>query len=243
MQSDLEVGDSLGYEALALFRELDDQRGVGWTLIVLGGNAVARGDYGEGRRKPRTRTVALATNNFSVVRSCFLPASRVSRETELEPSACSATCSRARGAEDAAGETEQGRRSMEESIALLRGDARKPVLAIGLCNLGYLLRPNDPVDALAHFSESLALSREIEEPRTIAYCLEGGAGILAAASAIRALSGAVSSPQRRATADTLNAQCREALSDEAFARAWEEGVALDAIAAADWALRLWDETE
>ena len=79
MQSDLEVGDSLGYEALALFRELDDQRGVGWTLIVLGGNAVARGDYGEGRRKPRTRTVALATNNFSVVRSCFWPASSVSR--------------------------------------------------------------------------------------------------------------------------------------------------------------------
>ena len=159
-------------------------------------------------------------------------------------------------AEDAAGETEQGRRSMEESIALLRGDARKPVLAIGLCNLGYLLRPNDPVDALAHFSESLALSREIEEPRTIAYCLEGGAGILAArgdatnattllaaASAIRALSGAVSSPQRRATAGALKAQCREVLSDEAFARAWDEGASLDAIAAADWALHLWEETD
>jgi hypothetical protein len=44
-------------------------------------------------------------------------------------------------------------------------------------------------------------------------------------------------------ADTVVAQCREALSDEAFARAWEEGVALDANAAADWALQLWEKTE
>ena len=49
-QSDLAVADSLGYEALALFRELGDQRGVGWTLHVLGWNAMARGDYGEARR-------------------------------------------------------------------------------------------------------------------------------------------------------------------------------------------------
>ncbi len=145
---------------------------------------------------------------------------------------------------------------MEESIALLRRDARKPGLAIGLCNLGYLLRPNDPVDALAHFSESLALSREIEEPRTIAYCLEGGAGILAARGDCHERHDAAWRrflhpraerrgfiAKRRATADTLKAQCREALSDEAFARAWEEGVALDAIAAADWALRLFEEAE
>ena len=41
-------------------------------------------------------------------------------------------------------------------------------------------------------------------------------------------------------ADTVEAQCREALSAEAFARAWDEGVSLDAIAAADWALRLFE---
>ena len=94
------------------------------------------------------------------------------------------------------------------------------------------------------------------EPRTIAYCLEGGAGILAArgnptnattllaaASGIRALTGAASSPGRRANADTLKAQCREALSPEAFARAWEDGASLDAIAAADCALHFWEETD
>ena len=275
-QSDLEVGDSLGYEALALFRELDDQRGVGWTLIVLGGNAVARGDYGEGRRlweeaadahsgpgdeqlQRRALMLLAGVESLQGNRARAVGMLRdVLASTRREGSTLDLALALGNlgVAEDAAGETEQGRRSMEESIALLRGDARKPVLAIGLCNLGYLLRPNDPVDALAHFSESLALSREIEEPRTIAYCLEGGAGILAArgdatnattllaaASAIRALSGAVSSPQRRATAGALKAQCREALSAEAFARAWEEGVALDAIAAADWALQLFEEVE
>ena len=205
-------------------------------------------------RKPRTRTVAPATSSFSVARSWFWPASRLSRETTPEPSACFATSSRARGAKGQPSTwrlhsaTSASRRTPPERRS--RGDdrwrrasrcsGRTPASRVSpsrLCNLGYLLRPNDPVDALAHFSESLALSREIEEPRTIAYCLEGGAGILAArgdatnattllaaASAIRALSGAVSSPQRRATADTLKAQCREVLSDEAFARAWEEGV-------------------
>jgi hypothetical protein len=35
-------------------------------------------------------------------------------------------------------------------------------------------------------------------------------------------------------ADTVEAQCREAVSAYAFARAWDEGLALDAAAAADW---------
>ena len=110
-----------------------------------------------------------------------------------------------------AGETDEARRSYEESIALSRRDARKPGLAIGLCNLGYLLRASAPSEALAHFSESLTLSREMEEPRTIAYCLVGGAGILAAqgnftqattllgaASSIRAPTGMGVAPSRRA---------------------------------------------
>ena len=243
---------------------------------MLGWNAVARGDYGEARRlceeaadahsgpgdEQLQRRALMLLASVETLQGDHARAVGLLRDVVASTRREGSTLDLALAlgnlgvAEDAAGETEQGRRSMEESIALLRQDARKPGLAIGLCNLGYLLRPNDPVDALAHFSESLALSREIEEPRTIAYCLEGGAGILAArgdatnattllaaASAIRALTGAVSSPQRRATADTLKAQCREALSDEAFARAWEEGASLDAIAAADWALRLWEETD
>ena len=39
-------------------------------------------------------------------------------------------------------------------------------------------------------------------------------------------------------ADTVEAQCREALTAEAFTASWEKGVALDANAAAEWALQL-----
>jgi tetratricopeptide (TPR) repeat protein len=275
-QSDLAVADSLGYETLALFRELGDQRGVGWTLHVLGWNAMARGAYGEARRLyeeaadahsgpgderlQRRELMALASVESlqgDHVQAVSLLRDVVARQRRDGSSLDLALALGSLGvAEDAAGHMEQGRRLIEESIALLRQDARKPALAIGLCNLGYVLRATDPVEAFAHFSESLTLAREVEEPRTIAYCLEGGAGIiaargnptnattlLAAASAIRALTGAVSSPQRRANADILKAQCREALSAEEFARAWEEGFALDANAAADWALRLFEEAE
>jgi tetratricopeptide (TPR) repeat protein len=275
-QSDLEVADSLGYEALAFFRELGDRRGVGWTLHVLGWNAVARGAYGEARPlyeeaaeahsgpgdEQLQRRALMALANVESLQGDHVQAVSLLRDVVASTRREGSTLDMALAlgnlgvAQDFAGETEQGRRSIEESIALSRQDARKPGLAIALCNLGYMLRPSDPVDALAHFSESLTLSREIEEPRTIAYCLEGGAGIfaargnptdattlLAAAYAIRARTGAVSSPSRQANADTLKAQCREALSPEAFARAWEEGASLDAIAAADWALHFWEETD
>ncbi len=199
-QSDLAVADSLGYEALDLFRELGDQRGVGWTLHVLGWNAVARGDYGEARRLyedaadahgghgdeqlRRRALIALAsvdTSQGEHARAVSLLRDVVA-STRREGSTLDLALALGNlgVAEDVAGETEQARRSIEESIALTRQAARKPLLAVALCNLGYMLRPTDPVDALAHFSESLTLSREIEEPRTIAYCLEGGAGILAA---------------------------------------------------------------
>src|SRR5262249_17481168 len=48
-QSDHDVAEALGGEALALFRELGDQRGAGWALSVRASNAMARGDYGHAR--------------------------------------------------------------------------------------------------------------------------------------------------------------------------------------------------
>ena len=275
-QSELEVADSLGYEALTLFRELGDRRGEGWTLHVLGWNAMARGAFSEARRLyeeaadahggpgdeqlQRRVLVSLATVDSAqgdharavgVLRDVVATTRREGSTHELAIAVLNLGVSEAN-----AGETDEARRSYEESIALSRRDARKPGLAIGLCNLGYLLRASAPSEALAHFSESLALSREMEEPRTIAYCLVGGAGILAAqgnftqattllgaASAIRAPTGMGVAPSRRRMADTVEAQCREALSADAFARAWDEGGALDANAGADWALHLWGETE
>jgi predicted ATPase/DNA-binding SARP family transcriptional activator len=275
-QSDLAVADSLGYEALALFRELGDQRGIGWTLNVLGWNAMNRGDFGEARRMFEEAADALSgPGDEQLQRRALMSLATVESAEEdharaLELIRDVVASARREGStfelalalgnlgvvEANAGETDEARRAYEESIALSRQDARKPTLAIGLCNLGYLLRASAPSEALAHFSESLTLSREMEEPRTIAYCLVGGAGILAAqgnstqattllgaASSIRAPTGMGVAPSRKRMADTVEAQCREALSAEAFARAWDEGAALDVTTAADWALRLFEEAE
>ena len=173
----------------------------GWTLHVLGWNAMARGDHGEARRLyeeaadahsgpgdeqlQRRALMSLATVDVRPGRPC--PSRRVAPRRRREHSARrvnprAGACPRQpRGQRGNRGR--DGRRRgarYEESIALSRQDARKPLLAIGLCNLGHLLRASAPSEALAHFSESLTLSREMEEPRTIAYCLVGGAGILAA---------------------------------------------------------------
>ena len=156
-------------------------------------------------------------------------------------------------AEALAGETEEARRSREESVALHREVGHKPALAVGLCNLAHSKLTTAPADALAHYSESLRLCLEIEEPRTTLYCLQGGAAIFAArgdhthaatllgaASRIHTQTGAVLFPTRQAEADTLEAECRQALTAEAFTRAWNDGAALDAAAAAESALNCWE---
>jgi hypothetical protein len=47
-------------------------------------------------------------------------------------------------------------------------------------------------------------------------------------------------PDERADADAAAGGCREALTAAEFSRAWEQGAALDADAAAEWALAVWE---
>ena len=273
-QSDLEVADSLGYEALAFFRELGDRRGVGWTLHVLGWNAVARGAYGEARPlyeeaaeahsgpgdEQLQRRALMDLAKVESLQGDHVHAVSLLRDVVASTRREGSTLDMALAlgnlgvAQDFAGDTEQGRRSIEESIALSRQDARKPGLAIALCNLGYMLRPRDPVDALAHFSESLTLSREIEEPprsRTASGEAPGSSPRVATPLTPRPCSLRLRHPRGTGLFPPKQASqrrhpqgaCREALSPEAFARAWEEGASLDAIAAADWALHFWEETD
>jgi predicted ATPase len=273
-QSDHDVAEALGGEALTLFRELGDQRGVGWALNVLAWNAMARGDYGRARllyeqaadahrATGDERLEHAALSSLAMVASAERDAPRavsLNREVVARARREGSTRSLALAlnnlgaSHDIAGEEEQARHAYEESVALNRQIANKPLLAVTLCNLGYAMWVTAPTDALAHFRESLELSREVEDQRTIAYCLEGAAriflergdethvaGLLAAASEIRRRTGAASSPGRQARTAAVEARCRAALSTDAFARAWDEGAALDARSAADWALRLSDD--
>jgi predicted ATPase/class 3 adenylate cyclase len=273
-QSDLAVAEVLAGEALALFREFGDRLGEGAALQALGWNAMWRGEFGDAGRLFEEAADAHSVLGDEQLQSAALIPLAAVESIEGDPAQAiellrDVVASARRGgssfrlaialgnlgiAEQQVGDMEQARRSMEETIALHRQDGRKPALAITLCNLGYVLRRTAPDEAMTHFRESLTLSREIEEPRTIAYCLGGGAIIFAArgdyshattllgaASAIRTQTGAVSSPGRGEMADAVEAKCREELSAEAFASAWEEGASLNAIAAAEWALRYWEE--
>ena len=274
-QSDLAVADSLGYEALALFRELGDQRGVGWTLHVLGWNAMARGAYGEARRlfeeaadahsgpgdQQLQRRALMALAHVLSFQGDHARAVRLLRDVVASTRREGSTLDLALAlgnlgvAEDVAGETEQGRRSLEESIALSRQDGRKPVLAIGLCNLGYLLRSTAPVEALAHFSESLsslARSRTRARSRTASREAPGSSPRAATSRTPRPARCRLRHPRadRRGFLPRQTSRRRHprgavprSPDAEAFARAWDRGVARDANAAADWALRLFDESE
>src|SRR5262245_29315372 len=273
-QSDYDVAEALGGEALALFRELGDQRGAGWALTDLARNAMACGDYGRaillyeqaadayratGDERLEHAALAslamVASAERDVPRAVSLNRDLVARaRREGSTRSLALALNNLGAAHEMAGEDEQARHAYEESAALSRQIANKPTLAITLCNLGYVMWATAPTDAIAHFRESLELSREVDDPRTIAYCLEGAAriflersnathvaGLLGAASEIRRRTGAASSPGRRATTAAVEARCRAALSTDAFARAWDEGAALDARSAADWAHRLLDD--
>jgi len=275
-QSDHEVAEALGGEALALFRELGNQRGAGWALNVLAWNAMARADYGRARllyeqaadayrATGDERLEHAALSSLAMVASAERDAPRaVSLNREVVARARREGSARSLAlalnnlgaSQEMAGEDELARHAYEEAVALNRQIANKPGLAVTLCNLGYVTWLTAPTDALAHFRESLELSREVEDPRTIAYCLEAAAriflergdethvaGLLGAASEIRRRTGSASSPGRKATTAAFEARCRAALSADAFARAWDEGAALDARSAADWALRLWDDAQ
>ena len=121
-------------------------------------------------------------------------------------------------AEEAAGETDHARRSFEESITLCREGTHKAILAIALASLGHLEQTTAQAEALAHYSESLEICREIDDPRLTVYCLQGGAAILAArgdldhaatmlaaAATIRARTGNGLPPDEQAEVDVVEA--------------------------------------
>jgi predicted ATPase len=273
-QSDLEAAESLANEALALSRELGDNQGIGFALNFLGANARARGDYGEATRLLELSVEAIdATgdeflkvyplSSLAIVlsvqgehaRAVTLHREVVTRLRRESSGFLAEALNHLGMSEDLAGEAEQARLSLEESVALSRQTARKSVLADALRSLGHLMQASAPADALAHYSESLRLSREMELPVVIAPCLERGAAILAArghpahaatllgaAFTIRTQTGEALDPDEQDEVANVEAQCREALSAEAFSQAWDDGAALDANAAADWALQVWEQT-
>ena len=155
-------------------------------------------------------------------------------------------------AQELAGWPSDAVRSFEESVSLSRASGHTGALANALAGLAGIRRVTAPTAALAHYHESLQLYREMEQPSRIANCLRGGAAILSArgdvgaatkllgaASAAQALSVIAVRPGELSDVEALQEHCRVTLGPEGFAKAWDEGAALSADDAADWALGLW----
>ena len=203
-------------EALALFRALDDRRGIGDALTNLGIAAGHRGDHAAAavfqeealatfRQADIVDGVADALHNLGNV---FYDLAQFDRAVAL----------------------------WEESLALERQMDRQHGLAGSLLNLGIGAHDRgDDVQSAKLLGEALTLLLALDLKDGIAWCLEGLARLAAparAASATRLLGladalvreiGAHAPSHRLATYDQVVATLRATLGEAAFAAAWAAG--------------------
>ena len=274
-QGELDAADGPVLEALAMFRELGDQRGEDHSLSVLGWIALARLDTGEARRLFEEAAASHGTAGDKTFQRRALLAWRPS------PSRTVTTCgavsigrdvvarTRHSGSsfqlalalvhlgesEAAAGEMEAARREFEECVALPGRKATNHFLPtdsrFGLPHAGNRAgrrartsrrKPPDlPRDGESGFYRHLS---------------SGGRADLRGAPRLRSCRCAAGCrprhrgsdrfpPHRRRTGRVRRR--RDAVPRRArptrFHGAWNEGAALDAIAAAEWALERWEGTK
>jgi len=273
---DIEAVGALARDALEMSRTLGYRLGEGHALARLGVVAWRRGHLDEAKRLLDDAVGVLDTPGGEPSQELALagiasvladlgdlpPALAIQREVvarvrrERSEASLAFHLNNLGFLEGLAGQTEQARRSLEESVALARRVGRKRSLSASLHSLGFVLRVSTPTEALAAFSESLALAREIDSPAQIASCLEGAAAIfidfgdathaaslLGAASMVHAGIGDARSAAEKAEGAATMSRCRRALTPEAFANGWEQGAALDADDAGVWALEIWSNID
>jgi DNA-binding CsgD family transcriptional regulator len=148
------------------------------------------------------------------------------------------------------GDLGRAQRLLEEAISGLR-DARNPYhLAYALYLLGFVAqRGGDHAATISHFTESLAICRDLGDTLGYAQCIEGlaptlvalgsaaqAARLLAAAASMRESLAAPLRPSEAAVVDETLAAARATLGDEAFTSAWAVGTSLSPAQAAAEAL-------
>lgn len=150
-------------EALALFRDLGDMRGVGWALndlglIALNNGDAAAADHLLGRALEVKRAVG---NELDI----GVTVSNLGEVARLR------------------GDMARARDCYEESLEHLRHVSRPdrtPRAVYPLANLGYAaLHERQPLSAAAHFRAALELERDVGDPRSVAMVLAGLACVAA----------------------------------------------------------------
>jgi predicted ATPase/DNA-binding SARP family transcriptional activator len=197
-QDDYATTHALFLEALALSRELADERGIAWALVGLAVVALAQGDdaraatlYAEsltlGRKRGEQHLIAgtlgglgvVALNQGDEARAVTLMEEGLSLYRELGDTHGIADALRNLGwLALNQGDAARAAALLEESLALYRQQENPQYIAWALHSLGSVaLLQGNTERAAALCVESLALSRNVGDRYMIAWCLEDIAGV------------------------------------------------------------------
>jgi predicted ATPase len=213
-------------ESLALRRELGDKRGIALSLYGLGTLASQEGD--EATAQP------LLEESLAMLQKGGDRHMAASASADL-----GALLSRR-------GEYGAARPLLEASLAIFREAGDRPGIGAVLSYLGTMALDQGDADAAgASCGESLAAFRQVGDRHGMAQALEGlarvagargeaerAAQLYAAAAALREALGAPVPPADRADHERRVAAARATLGEAAFAAAWAQGRALEALALA-----------
>jgi predicted ATPase/class 3 adenylate cyclase len=220
-QGDFTQARLIAEEALAIFREIGDKRGVAMSLYGLGVNATTQGDY-------------------STARGLYEESLEVYRELEYKHGIGRVLCSQGALAR-CQGEYTIARTLLEESIRIGRELGNQSYSASALLNLGYMaLHQGNIAVARSHFKEGLHLARAaagdswglVSYLESIAFLAtaqgntERAGWLLGAGEGLREATGVRHFPAEQEEYDRDVAAVRASLGEEAFATAWAVGRAM-----------------
>jgi predicted ATPase/DNA-binding SARP family transcriptional activator/Tfp pilus assembly protein PilF len=198
MQGDLEQAAPWLDESAAIWRELQNDRGLAFALIGRGIVALSQSDVAAAQHLLTESLalgqrinhrwliadsllnlggIAIAQRDYPTARARLEEATAVAKTGDdlwLVASILNNLGEVAR----VQGDYEQARRSYEESRILFSETAHKPDVARSLHSLGYVAQhQDDPDQAERYFQESLAIFRELGNKRGIIECLAGLAAV------------------------------------------------------------------
>jgi predicted ATPase/DNA-binding SARP family transcriptional activator/DNA-binding CsgD family transcriptional regulator len=218
-------------EALTLYKELGDERGVAFALMCLGVQALEQGDYE--RAKPLFEEALASSQQLGDERTSAYTLHNLGEVARFR------------------GEYGQAKTRGMEALAMFREMDDKWCVARTLSWLGMVtVYKSDDREAAAGFlREGLALNREIGGWEWVAYSLEGFASLVGAkaegeraamlwgaAEALREEIGSPIQPTDRADYDRSVAAARTHLEGAAWEAAWKQGKEMSLEEAIEYAL-------
>lgn len=229
-EGDYENAPAFFEEALVIFRELEEPRGVADMLMQLGWAHMRMGHYDQ--------VAPLMEEALALFRAID------------DMSHIGFTLSGLGELAVRQGQYERAIHFLDESLAIRREHGHKWGMAASLGSLGWVaLRQQDFKRMRAILEESIAIRVEVGDKGGIAWCLEklaeakvqqsrfqDAARIFGQAEALRAPIRSVIDPADQPEYDRIISGLRSALGEKTFAALWAEGAALRLEEAIDWAL-------